>query len=71
MGGLHYLKFKIDPATAVWEELTPWQATYWKTLPHGYQVSFQCEEPPNLLWNWGDIPLRYRLVYKNIWYSAP
>lgn len=24
-----------------WEQLTPWQVTYWKTLPMGHQVKFQ------------------------------
>ena len=31
----------IIPNTVVWETLTPWQATYWKTLPVGYQVRYQ------------------------------
>ena len=27
--------------TEVWERLTPWQPTYWKTLPVGYRVRYQ------------------------------
>lgn len=27
--------------TEIWNTLTPWHATYWKTLPVGYQVEFQ------------------------------
>jgi hypothetical protein len=23
-----------------WQELSPWEATYWKTLPEGYCVEF-------------------------------
>ncbi|MEH1938892.1 MAG: hypothetical protein V7L01_01565 [Nostoc sp.] len=30
------------PGTEVWDVLSPWQATYWKTLPRGYRVRFQC-----------------------------
>ncbi|MFM9267044.1 hypothetical protein [Tychonema sp. BBK16] len=30
----------------VWDVLEPWQATYWKTLPRGYQV--RCESQPNV-----------------------
>jgi hypothetical protein len=24
--------------TMIWDELEPWQATYWKTLPHAYHL---------------------------------
>ena len=27
----------------IWETLTPWYPTYWKTLPQGYVVSYQVE----------------------------
>lgn len=27
----------------IWETLTPWHPTYWKTLPQGYVVSYQIE----------------------------
>jgi len=27
-----------------WQELTPWPATYWKSLPVGHMVSFRCVE---------------------------
>ncbi len=27
--------------SAIWETLTPWNPTYWKTLPCGYAVSYQ------------------------------
>lgn len=30
----------LDPGASVWTELSPWQATYWKTLPHGYRVDY-------------------------------
>lgn len=31
----------IIPGTESWEILTPWQATYWKTLPIGCQVRYE------------------------------
>lgn len=31
----------IIPGTESWEILTPWQATYWKTLPIGYEVRYE------------------------------
>ena len=34
-------RYHVIPETAMWETLTPWQATYWKTLPVGYQVNYQ------------------------------
>ncbi len=29
--------------TSMWEEVVPWQATYWKNLPIGYRVHFQSQ----------------------------
>jgi hypothetical protein len=26
----------------VWDEVAPWQATYWKQLPHGHRARFVC-----------------------------
>ncbi|RPI78200.1 MAG: hypothetical protein EHM41_26000 [Chloroflexi bacterium] len=66
--GLSYTGITIDSSTMVWDELIPWQATYWKTLPRGYQVTFHCqrsEEPSS----WDRMPLSYYLVYENRWYS--
>jgi hypothetical protein len=31
----------IIPGTELWETLTPFQPTYWKTLPIGYQVRYE------------------------------
>lgn len=30
----------VDPAAVVWTDFSPWQATYWKTLPHGYRAEY-------------------------------
>ena len=32
------------PETIVWTEVSPWQATYWKQLPHGHRVQFKHRE---------------------------
>lgn len=29
------------PQTEIWDELEPWQATYWKTLPKAHRVRYQ------------------------------
>lgn len=65
--GLSYTGITVDPSTMVWEELTPWQATYWKELPHGYQVTFSCQRSEEL-WSWDKMPLTYYWVYENRWY---
>jgi hypothetical protein len=49
---------EIIVGTETWETLRPWQATYWKTLPHGYRVRFRVKriEPvmkpkPERIWD--------------------
>jgi hypothetical protein len=39
--------FAVEPGTERWEELIPWRATYWKTMPRGYRVTaaWQREAP--------------------------
>lgn len=37
------------PGTEVWKVMEPWQATYWKTLPRGYHVSYQTQKNYELL----------------------
>ncbi len=65
--GIHYLKQQCDPATVVREELRPWQATYWKQLPLGYCICFECEEVGSF--EWDDIPLTYYWLHDDNWYS--
>jgi hypothetical protein len=40
-----YPKYCCYPikGTEIWEILTPWHPTYWKTLPHGYLVNYMVE----------------------------
>ncbi len=33
----------VIPGTEIWDKLTPWKPTYWKTLPFAYRVSYQIE----------------------------
>ena len=35
--------YKQIPGTEVWKVMEPWSATYWKTLPKGYEVIYQIE----------------------------
>jgi len=30
--------YDVVPDSEVWDELEPWEATYWKTLPHGVRL---------------------------------
>lgn len=32
----------VDQTSVEWDVLIPWQATYWKVLPVGHRVRFQC-----------------------------
>ncbi|WP_019500749.1 hypothetical protein [Pseudanabaena sp. PCC 6802] len=34
-------RLEVIPGTVMWETLTPWEATYWKTLPIGYRIRYQ------------------------------
>jgi len=31
------------PGTERWEDLRPWQATYWKSVAVGYELTFKCD----------------------------
>jgi hypothetical protein len=37
---VHLLEIEVLPESVVWDEVRPWQATYWKLLPHGHRVQF-------------------------------
>lgn len=40
----YFLKVSaVPPGSQQWDVLEPWQATYWKTLPLGHRVRFNCE----------------------------
>ena len=32
------------PGTEIWSEISPWQATYWKTLPKAYRVRYRARQ---------------------------
>ena len=67
LDGLHYVGVTIDKETIKWSKETPIEITYWKTLPSGYEVTF------NACWDlgWEElIPEGYYEVYRNKgWYQ--
>jgi len=52
-----------------WEELTPWEPTYWKTLPVGYQLTFGCKVSPLEVTRNYDLE-NWLSTIRN-WYSKP
>jgi hypothetical protein len=62
---------EVIVGSEVWESLIPWQATYWKTLPSGWQVTCKTRETDEYL---GKImPPEYREWLDQIynWYTNP
>ncbi len=39
--------YLVVPGSEKWEELSPWQATYWKALPRGNRVRFLIARNPD------------------------
>ena len=37
---VHFMDVLVQPESIEWDEVVPWEATYWKTLPHGHRVRF-------------------------------
>lgn len=37
----HFIGYEIRPETIRWDLVSPWRATYWKTLPLAHQVRFR------------------------------
>src|SRR5687768_13425094 len=54
-GKQNYLNIKVIPESIIWDELRPWQATYWKQLPVGYRVRYEFLEPDVPVF-WDQIP---------------
>jgi hypothetical protein len=62
---------EVVSGSEVWEPLVPWQATYWKTLPSGWQVACKTRETDEYL---GQIvPTEYQEWLDQIynWYTNP
>jgi hypothetical protein len=62
---------KHIPHTETWQIFTPWSATYWKTLPQGYCLSYQYEYS-NFDWEVQEkLPLKLRQKVDRIksWYA--
>ncbi|MEE3720057.1 hypothetical protein V2H45_25290 [Tumidithrix elongata RA019] len=62
---------EIVSGSEIWEHLVPWQATYWKTLPSGWQVTCQTRETNEYLGN--PMPSEYQEWFNKIqnWYVNP
>jgi hypothetical protein len=70
----YWYQFQLIPGSIKYHFLQPWQATYWKALPEGHQVSTQTVESPeiklqrdmspqerefiNHVWNWYENPFK-------------
>ena len=71
------------PGTEVWKVMEPWEATYWKTLPKGYEVVYQTQQNQlvlDLLHKEESVPAEFvkrhqegTQLYHNMrkWYSEP
>jgi hypothetical protein len=61
-----HVRTAIVPGSERWEELIPWEATYWKTFPRGYRVTVAWQrEAPNKAPDWDS----YERWIK--WYNNP
>ena len=75
--------YKQIPGTEVWKVMEPWEATYWKTLPKGYEVVYQTQQNQlvlDLLHKEESVPAEFvkrdqeaTQLYHNMrkWYSDP
>jgi hypothetical protein len=54
-GLVQHLGIEVLPETVVWDEIRPWNATYWKTLPVGYRVQFEYQNT-NRPTSWDSVP---------------
>lgn len=61
--------FQVVPGTERWQRITPWQATYWKTLAHGYKLQCLVTEAASET----EYPHRnYEAAYEHYqWYGNP
>ena len=69
---LHPLKWKMLPNTDEWLDVKPWKATYWKTLPVGLRVVYQCENEDSRNLNFMTAVERekYKALYGRSWYDS-
>ena len=69
--GLHHMNKSIREETMRWKELRPWQATYWKEFPSGWQVTYEFDDEnshSNAHWTWDEVPLSFYRIHENRWY---
>lgn len=46
LDGVYILEYEIDAQSVEIKECGPWNPTYWKELPHGYEAQFQWKKGP-------------------------
>lgn len=63
---VHHLDIQVHPATVAWDVVQPFEATYWKTLPLGYRVSFEFERTESLA-DWSKVP--HEVMSLQLWYD--
>jgi hypothetical protein len=51
--------YRVCPGSEVWDILSPWEATYWKTLPTGHRLRLEYEPDEKSSW---DLSTEYLLV---------
>lgn len=64
---LPHVGIDICPESMAWASLTPWPATYWKTLPLGCRVHFQYRRTEYI--DWSLVPDAYHKLH--VWFSPP
>jgi hypothetical protein len=60
--GARFMGHAVDQNHVHRRSIRPWQATYWKQLPHGYLASYRFDEVES---NWEDAPYRFMRLCEN------
>ena len=64
---VHHIGIEIVPGTVAWDEVRPWEATYWKTLPVGYRVRFEHRDAERTSVGWDKVP--HEVMSLRHWYD--
>jgi len=54
LGSDELTPWDVDRDSIVIREIAPWEATYWKVLPRGYEATFDCADTPR---TWPPLPM--------------
>jgi hypothetical protein len=55
--------YRVCPGSEVWDILSPWEATYWKTLPMGHRLRLVYEPDEKTSW---DLASEYQLIEQRL-----